>query len=74
MRMRIIRIMNTPKDHVDRLASRLKEEGVPIDLVLSEAKVDRSTWTRWKQGKLTPRMDSWMRVKAAAEARLAGAL
>ncbi len=63
--------MDTPKDHVVELESRLKLGGVKVHDVLVAANLDRSTWTRWKQGKLTPRMDSWMRVSAEAEARLA---
>jgi hypothetical protein len=68
--MRIMGRMNTPKTQVLSLEERLKGSGIKVADVLSAARVDYSTWTRWKQGKLTPRMDSWMRVTAAAEERL----
>jgi hypothetical protein len=62
--------MDTPKQQVLALESRLKSVGVRIDDVLAAAKVDRSTWTRWKQGKLTPKLTSWQRLQAAVDERL----
>lgn len=74
MRMRIMRRMDTPRDHVLALEKRLKAERVSLGEVLTEARIDRSTWTRWKAGTYEPKMKSWMRVKTAAEKRLAVAL
>lgn len=70
MRMRIMRGMETPRDHVLELEQRLKDGNVNIGEVLAEAQIDRSTWTRWKQGRFAPGMDKWLRVTSVAQKRL----
>ena len=63
--------MDSPRKQVLNLDKRLKSAGIRTADVMSAARVDYSTWTRWKQGKLVPRMNSWIRVSRAAEASLA---
>ncbi len=65
MRMRIMRSMDIPAE-AKSLEVRVKEAGLRIQPILDEAQLDRSTWTRWKQGALTPRLDTWMAVQTAA--------
>jgi hypothetical protein len=43
----------------------LREAGVPLRALLSEAAIDRSTWTRWKASTTGPRLTNWLAVEAA---------
>lgn len=52
----------------------LRNAGANLDAVLATAKVDRSTWTRWKNGSVTgARYDTMARVREAVAAALADA-
>jgi hypothetical protein len=55
---------------VEEIEATLSKAGVPLDVVLAKADVNRSTWTRWKNGTVKgARYDTWSKVKeAAAEA------
>lgn len=57
-------------DQIATLEARLKKGGVLIDAVLRDAEVNRSSWTRWKQGEFAPNMARWQRILDAAERRL----
>ena len=50
---------------IAELEERAKTSGVNIADVLRRAKIDRSMWTRWKNGKTVPRLDNWRAVEAA---------
>jgi len=52
-------------DELAALKLDLKEAGIPVDDVLSVARVNRSSWTRWNQGGI-PRTDRWAGVTEAA--------
>jgi transcriptional regulator with XRE-family HTH domain len=51
---------------VAEFESRLHQQGIRIADVLKAAGVDRSMWTRWKNGTTTPRLDNWRAVERAA--------
>lgn len=51
---------------ISEFEKRLHKSGVKIADVLREAGIDRSMWTRWKNGSTTPRLDNWRAVEKAA--------
>ena len=53
------------EDEVSEVEKKLKASGLKVDDVLRLAKVDRSTWTRWKSGASIPRLDTWRSVERA---------
>lgn len=63
----IMALMNIV-DEITRFEEQAKADGLRIGDVLASAKVDRSTWTRWKAGTTTPLLDKWRAVEAAAAA------
>jgi hypothetical protein len=61
-------------DDIKDIERSLREAGANLDSVLQAAKVDRSTWTRWKNGSITgARYDTMERVRGAVAAALADA-
>jgi predicted transcriptional regulator len=54
----------TPAD----IESRAKAAGVTIGALCKTASVDRSTFTRWKQGTSDPKLSVYTRFLAAVEA------
>lgn len=66
------------KEDITAIEGALSEAGANLDRMLVAAGVNRSTWTRWKNGSVTgARYDTFARVRAAAdvairEARAAG--
>lgn len=64
----------TLQTEIATLEGDLRDAGVSLDIVLSAASVDRSTWTRWKNGSVKgARYDTIVRVKAAAADALSAA-
>ncbi|WP_091738887.1 hypothetical protein [Phenylobacterium immobile] len=58
----------TLQNEIIEIEGALRTAGVPIDQILTQAGIDRSTWTRWKNGSVTgARYDSMVRVRAAVE-------
>lgn len=58
----------TLSDEVKALEALIIGNGVSVDAVLSEASVDRSTWTRWKNSSVKgARYDTIQRVRDAAK-------
>jgi predicted transcriptional regulator len=55
-------------EEVIAFEKRVREQGLSLGDVLRMACVDRSTWTRWKSGTTTPRLDNWRAVERAADA------
>jgi hypothetical protein len=55
------------KDEITEFETRANKAGLKIAAVLREAGIDRSLWTRWKNGSVEPRLVSWRAVEAAAE-------
>lgn len=51
---------------ISEIESRLKARRITLGVVLLEAGIDRSTWTRWRSGATRPRLDTWMAVQSAA--------
>ena len=49
------------------IETRLKAQRITLGVVLTEAGIDRSTWTRWRSGATRPRLDTWMAAQAAAQ-------
>jgi hypothetical protein len=64
--------MNT-RQKIAQIERSLRRAKVSVNTVCREARVDRSTWTRWKTGKTEPNVKTWEKVKAALpdEARAA---
>lgn len=53
------------------LEDRLRTVGASLDGVIESAGINRSTWTRWKNGSVQgARYDTIARVRAAAEAAI----
>ena len=71
-----MRLMNL-RSEIAKRENRIKEIGVSLDDILEEAGVDRSTWTRWKNGAIgSPKLKSWSAIDQAiakAEGRAAAA-
>jgi hypothetical protein len=55
------------KDEVTAFEDRANDAGLTIAAILREAGIDRSLWTRWKNGTVEPRLVSWRALEAAAE-------
>ncbi len=53
------------------LERSLREANIPLDGVITSAGINRSTWTRWKNGSVQgARYDAIARVRAAADAAI----
>lgn len=64
----------TLSDEAKAIEKTLRDAGLRLADILHAAGVDRSTWTRWKNGKSKfGRYDTMSRVKQAAEAAVADA-
>lgn len=59
-----------PRD-IPEMEARLAEIGVPVDTLCARAEIDRTTWWRWREAKVSPRLDVWERAVAIFE-ELAG--
>ena len=46
----------------------LDEQGISVGRFIRLAQIDRSTWTRWKNGSFTPRLTTWRRAIETAQA------
>lgn len=56
---------------IDDLERSLRGAGIAVEDVLSTARINRSTWTRWKNGSVQgARYDAIARVRAAADAAI----
>lgn len=47
---------------------KVKDAGLNVADVLREASIDRSMWTRWKNGTTVPRLDNWRSMERAYDA------
>lgn len=64
----------TLADETKTIEATLRDAGIGLEDVLAHAGVDRSTWTRWKNGAVKyARYDTITKVKAAADQALANA-
>lgn len=52
-------------DEIKAFEDRANELGIRIADVLRLAEVDRSMWTRWKNGTTVPRLDNWRAMERA---------
>ena len=52
-------------DEITEFEAKAVAAGVRIADVLREAGIDRSMWTRWKNGTTVPRLDNWRAVEGA---------
>lgn len=59
-------------DEIAQFEKSVQDRGLRIADVLRTAEIDRSMWTRWKNGTTVPRLDNWRAMERAAET-LAGA-
>lgn len=59
-------------DEITAFEKSVQERGLRVADILREAGVDRSMWTRWKNGKTVPRLDNWRSIERAVES-LSGA-
>ncbi len=53
------------KDEVADFEKTARLEGLSIADILREAGIDRSMWTRWKNGTTVPRLDNWRAIEKA---------
>lgn len=60
-------------DEIAAFEKSVQDRGLRIADVLRAAEIDRSMWTRWKNGSTTPRLDNWRAVERAADALASGA-
>lgn len=60
-------------DEIAAFEKSVQDRGLRIADVLREAAIDRSMWTRWKNGSTTPRLDNWRAVERAADVLAAAA-
>lgn len=51
--------MQTVFDEISRIENWAAKAGVSLDDVCEAAKINRSTLTRWKKGKISPRLKKW---------------
>lgn len=54
------------RTEIDNLERHLILAGVSLKAVLADACVDRSTWSRWKSDRNSPRMKNWQAVMDSA--------
>lgn len=59
------------KDQIVAIESELEAEGLSVLTVLNRADVAPSTWFRWREKGVSPRLNNWEAVKGAAAAALA---
>jgi hypothetical protein len=45
----------------------LSEAQVPLEALFLEAGINRSTWTRWRAGKTSPRLNTWTAAEEASQ-------
>lgn len=57
----------TMRETIQRMESQLKDAGASVSQLCDEAKIKRSTWTRWKAAKVAPNMATWERTLSAFE-------
>lgn len=55
-------------DEITAFEKSVHDRGLRIADVLREAGIDRSMWTRWKNGSTVPRLDNWRSMERAADA------
>lgn len=58
--------MSIPAE-ISEIVARAEKAGVRLADVLRAAEVDRSTWSRWRAGITTPRLDNWRAVNVAVD-------
>lgn len=54
------------QDEIRSIEKRLAVRKVPLGVILTVANINRSTWTRWKSGATSPRMNTWSAAQDAA--------
>lgn len=64
MNARTGKLMLMPAD-IPLMERRLAEVGISVGQLCAVAGIDRSTWTRWRQGTVIPSLDNWGRAVAA---------
>lgn len=52
-------------DEILALEKAARAAGFRVADILRAAGVDRSTWTRWRKGVTSPRLDNWKAVNKA---------
>lgn len=50
-----------PRD-IPQMEAKLAERGVSVDTLCARAAIDRTTWWRWRELKVSPRLDAWQRA------------
>ena len=59
-------------DEILALEKAARIAGFRVADILRAAKLDRSTWTRWRNGVTSPRLDNWRTVHRAVDELIAG--
>lgn len=54
-------------DEIIALERAAHAAGFRVADILRAAKLDRSTWTRWRNGVTSPRLDNWKAVHQAVK-------
>lgn len=55
------------KHEIVEFEKMVRGAGLGVAEVLREAGIDRSMWTRWKNGTTVPRLDNWRSIERAFE-------
>lgn len=55
-----------PRD-IPKMEAALSARGVSIETLCDSAEIDRTTWWRWREGKVSPRLDAWERAVSIFE-------
>lgn len=58
--------------HIRYVEAKLRERGVTLNRFYAAADISNTTWMRWKNESMSPRISVWNRVVAAFEALMAG--
>ncbi|MGV8833269.1 MAG: hypothetical protein ACOH2N_14945 [Devosia sp.] len=59
-------------DEILALERAARIAGFRVADILRAANLDRSTWTRWRNGVTSPRLDNWRAVHKAVDHLIAG--
>lgn len=62
----MVRYMSTAEE-IAAFEKSAQDRGLRIADVLREAGIDRSMWTRWKNGTTIPRLDNWRAIERAVD-------
>jgi DNA-binding phage protein len=69
--LHIVRVMQSPAPEVIEVEQRAKSAGLTMASILAEVGVAQSTWWRWREGGVEPRIGTLRKVSHALDRRIA---